>query len=375
MQDRTVKLKPKPELAAALQNPSEEDLTQLKVPNKYIVLFLRQFSALFQSGVPIIRAFEVVQDQPEAPALGRILAQIVHQIESGRSLSAAFRRYPKVFSKVFVTMIEVGEQTGSLAAALQLLVTTLERDERMAKRVRSALTYPIFILVLTLALTAILLYFVMPAFIGIFSDLGADLPIITRVILGSTHLVRSPLFWLLAIVALEGALYKLRSMREDPLSAVTLWSALQSIPLLGGILYHSSSARYCNAAGALLSSGHGLGKTLRLAADASGSPVLSSDSYPFVKAISEGELTSEYMKSRPNIYSNVICQMMATAEQASNAATMFAHAAAYHEVELESRIDFLAASLEPIMMAGVSLIVGTLIISTFLPLYGIIAKL
>jgi type IV pilus assembly protein PilC len=201
------------------------------------------------------------------------------------------------------------------------------------------------------------------------------LPMPTRLIIATTHAVRQPGTWLLALAAAGVLVPMLRDFARRPQGARTLFSLALRVPQLGGMLHNGTMARYCGALEALISAGMDLPRAFKLSAHASGNPLLAEDAEDLVDAIMEGGQASEHMLANPELYPPSLVQMVIAGEQAARLPEMFARAAAYYEMEAAYQIDALSASLEPLLLAGVSGLVGTIVISIFLPMYGYLEKL
>lgn len=352
-----------------------ERLQRVRIPSRALVLFSRQFVVLLRGGVPLVQCLNALCLQDEYPDLGLVLVEVTRRVEGGHRLSEALANFPGVFSKIVVVMVQIGEKTGSLDDSMDRLAGWLERDGELMQRVRSALTYPAFIMALTVVLTLGLFYGVMPAFLGIFQDMHVELPLITRIVVAFTLAVRNPLAWLIGGLVLGLGWRQLKRTWADERGRVVLYRAATRLPVLGAILWNGSSARFCCAVSALLMSGSNLQSSLRLGAAVSGSPVLDRDVVPLSNAVMNGIQPSEYMMLHPAIYSRTMTHMAAAGEEASRLPEMFARASEFHGLEMESQVDALKAALEPMMLSAVAIIVGTIIFSVFLPLYGFLNKI
>ena len=350
-------------------------MDRVRVPFQTRVLFTRQLVTLLQGGVPLVRALETLTLQEDQPEFGRLVESLTRQIESGQRFSAALAQYPQVFPRIYVAMVKIGEESGSLPQSLECLGGWLERDGQVLQRIRSALTYPAFVMAFACCLTLALFFFVMPPFLAIFVEMRVPLPLLTRLVMGVTAAVRSPIAWVLACLLVGGALRHLNKAWKDPIGRAFLYGLGLQIPLLGSVLWNGSSSRFCFAAAALLQSGTGLDRTLRLAAAVSGSPCLQKDIENLVQSVHEGNLVSSHMGENPDLYSNTMTHMAAAGEEVSRLPEMLGRAAAFHEIEMEAQVDGLKAALEPLMLVLVATIVGIILLSVFLPLYGFLNKI
>lgn len=354
---------------------SVQQLNQFRVPAQQLVLFSRQLTSLLQGGVPLVQALGTLREQPECPVLGQIVGDLENRVGSGFRFSAALALYPKIFGQLYVTMVRMGEMTGSLDSSLEQLSGWQERDEALRHKVVSALTYPVFVLLLASVLTLLLFYTILPSFVSIFDEMGTPLPLITQVVVLLTRMVRSPILWILVLAAIAAATTAWPRLRDNSAIRRRVFGALLRVPGLGGLLYHGTAARYCGALQVMLSTGFDLRQAAQLAAEASDNPLLEADSPFLVQSVVSGSPMSTHMSAHPEIYSKTMLHMTAAGEEASRVPEMLQRAMMFHELELQSRIDAVSAALEPLLLTGVSVIVGTILIAIFLPLYGILNNL
>ena len=350
-------------------------LARVRVPFQTRVLFTRQLVTLLRAGVPLVRALETLTLQDEQPDFGRVVQSITHQIETGQRFSAALSRFPLIFPRIYVVMVQIGEESGSLHETLNCLSGWLERDGQLRQRIRSALTYPAFVMAFAVCLTLALFLLVMPPFLSIFIEMRVPLPLITRMVMGITAAVRNPIAWVVTVFVVAGLRQQLKRAWQDPDGRAFLYGLVLQVPLLGSILWNGSSSRFCCAAEALLNSGSSLDKTLRLAVAVSGSPNLEQDIENLTRSVTQGNLLSDHMRQHPDHYSNLMAHMVSAGEEVSRLPEMLGRAANFHEIEMEGQVDALKAALEPLMLLAVATIVGLILLSVFLPLYGFLNKI
>lgn len=348
---------------------------QVKVRPQLVVAFTRQLATMLQSSVPILVALDTLSNQVEDPHFGEVIRRCCEKIETGGALSRAMGQFPTVFPNIYVTMVQIGESTGSLDAALDSLALWLERDEALRQRLRAALTYPVLVFSLAFLMTLAIFYTVMPTFVSIFSDMKMELPAITRVMMFITKALASPPDMLIAIGVVVALWTNFRRWVVTRKGRRSFYRFCLNIPVLGGMLLCGGLARYCSSMEALLRSGMTLIKSLRLAAEASGNPLLETDAVAMVASVSEGEPVAAHMERFPDLYPVTLKNMIASGEEVSQLPEMFARTAAFYEVEMNYRVDALGATLEPVLLGLVSIIIGSIVMSIFLPLYSYIGQL
>ena len=348
---------------------------KVTVPSQVLCIFSRQLATMLQNAVPIVQSLETLSHQEEYPNFGEAVRDIADKVSQGHKLSYQMSYYPRIFSKIFVTLIQIGEQSGDLDSSLERLSDWLERDNRLRERIKAALSYPIFVLILATVLTLFMFYTVLPSFLEIFRDMNVPLPLITRVVMFITEAVRQPGFWLLFLGTLGVVVSVSREFLKTLTGQAALWRVLRRIPLLGSMLIKGGCARYCMSVAAMLTTGMDLARTLRMAAGASGNPEFILDAPNMEKTISEGELVSEHMQLNPHIYPASLSHMVMAGEQSSRLPEMFARAGGYYDMEMNYTVDALSAAMEPLLLGSVASMVGTVSLSIFLPLYSFIGQM
>lgn len=347
----------------------------MRPKSRSVVLFSRQMAVLLRNGVPLVQALETLSDQPEDEAFGVVVRECTRKISTGHTLSHSLAGYPNVFPKVFVSMAEIGERTGSLDHALEQLADWLERDQDVERRIVGALSYPLFVFCLACLIMLAIFYTVMPGFLGIFREMNIPLPLVTQLIVAVTEAVRSPAAWATAMVVLWLLRQSLRKATSTLAGRAQLYTLLLRLPLLGTMLAYGSTARFCCCGKVLLSCGMDVMQAYRLSAAASGSPVLQRDTPSLLAAIREGEMVSDHMGRHPEIYDPTLTNMVMAGEEASRIPEMMGYAGYYYNLGLTSCIDTLGAALEPLLMGGIAIMVGTIVMAVFLPMYSYIGQL
>lgn len=349
--------------------------SRVSVPPLTVVIFTRQLASMLKSGVPVLQALDTLSNQVEHPQFGEVVRVCCVQVESGVQMSKAISRFPRIFPVIYLTMIRIGEQTGCLDDSLERLAGWLERDNALRQRLRSALSYPVFVLILSTVMTLALFYTLIPGFVEIFEDMKIELPLVTRVVIAITNALRNPGLVIAGSAGLGLSYIGLRRYASKPEGACNIYRLMLRVPLVGSMLTFGGLARYCAAMGALLATGMDISKALRLSAEASGNPLISEDGKKMVDSVVEGEPVSVHMKANPRIYPPTLCNLVASGEESSRLADMFNRSAGFFDMEMNYCVEALGAALEPLMLAGVSVVVGTIVISIFLPMYSYIGKL
>lgn len=353
----------------------ESTYRRVRVPPRMVALFTRQLSAMLLGGVPLLQALDTLQHNEECPDLGKVVTVVGDQIAAGHNFSHACSYFPRVFPTIYVSMVSMGEHVGQLDQSLDRLALWLEKDEALRQRIVSALTYPALILSVAGFLTLMLFYTVLPGFLQIFREMHIPLPLVTRVVMAVTDVVRSPGGWLLGFslfgLICGGVQYVLNRRRLR----IIAYGWVLRIPGLGRMLKAGALARYSAAAANLMHSGLELTKCYKLAAASSGSPLLEKDASNLIKAIQEGELASAHMESDRDLYPPTLVHLVAAGEEVSQLPELLGRAGTYYEEECNYLVECLSSAVEPLLLGVVASVIATVVLSIFIPMYSFIGNL
>lgn len=336
--------------------------------------FYRELSTMLNSGISLMDALQVVVDFASDETLVLVVAELQTKVSSGHRLSAAMAGFPKVFPPLAVSMVAMGETSGQLVRQLDQLSGWMEKDDHLRRQLKSALTYPAFALSLTAFLTLLLFVSVVPSFIDMFDDLGAELPLPTRLLVLITSVITSPAAWTVASLFLLAVLLLGRGYFESPDVRRECYRLALFVPVVGGLMRDTAMARFTAAAAAMLEAGTDFLTGLRLAAQASGSPLVAYDSRPMRSAVEQGESLSEHFATRPDIYPRTVVHLTHAGEESARVADMFGFLARHYEEQVSYRVELMSTLLEPLLMSGVAVVVGFIVISVFLPMYSLVGK-
>lgn len=349
--------------------------SRLKNPARSLALFTRQLAVLLSVGVQVVPALDSLAFQSDQEILRETLIQVSRDVQNGQRFSLALSRHPQVFSPLFTPLVGVGEQTGGLVVVMLHLADHLEKEAALGQKVRSALSYPLFVTGLAMLLAVILFRTVLPSFAEFFHNFSLPLPLPTRLILGLTDLAGRPLFWLVLVVLGWLVQRGLTRSLQEPDQKLALYRLVLGLPGFGPLLKVSSLARYCWVMQLTLESGVDLRRALLLSARASGSPTLEDDSQRASDSLREGELLSDHMLNERELYPNLLRQMVLLGEEATSMGKVLGHCGHWFEEEASYRISVLQAAVEPILLMSVSTLVAGVVLSVFLPLYACLDKL
>ena len=354
---------------------SEDWIQSVRLDPLAVAIFTRQLATLLQSGVAILRALDALAEQTDQAEMAEVLYTVRDTLSQGTSLSKACSSFRRVFPPLYITMLRVGEKSGALVVCLDRLADWLERDSRLVNRLKSGLTYPLFVLCLSLAITGMLFYFVLPPFLEMLLGLRVPLPLSTRFMYFITRLMHHPAAWLVAAGTALVGYRTLVHYVSQPAGNLRMWQVLLAVPVLGRTLRCYSMVRLCSAASALLHSGADLTSTWSLALEASGDPHLKEDAPALIGHIMEGGEVGQYLSSKAELYPLMLAQLLRVGEESARLGPMMEHLRCFYDQEVDTRLDTLTALLQPLLLLCVSGLLTFSMVSIFLPLYSYLTVL
>src|SRR5213594_2270861 len=343
-----------------------------KVAAKNLAVFTRQFSVMIDAGLPLVQCLDILGTQEEDKSFSAVILATRTDVESGASLADAMRRHPKTFDPLFTNMIAAGEAGGILDTILKRLATYIEKAVKLAGQVKSAMIYPIAVLVIAAGVVGVILWKVIPTFAALFSGLGADLPLPTRIVIAlSNNLVR---FFPIVLVALGLVAYGFRQYYATAGGKRVVDGALLKMPVLGNILRKIAVARFCRTLSTLISSGVPILDGLDITARTSGNAIVEDAVMVTRKSIERGETIAVPLKDT-KVFPAMVTQMIGVGEATGALDTMLAKIADFYEEEVDTAVAGLLTLLEPIMIAVLGVVVGGIVIAMYLPIFDLISKL
>ncbi|MFL6436761.1 MAG: type II secretion system F family protein [Terriglobales bacterium] len=343
-----------------------------KVAVKEIAIFFRQFSVMIDAGLPLVQCLEILAANQENPAFQKSLTGVRVTVEGGSTLANAMRQYPKVFDDLTTNMVEAGETGGILDLILQRLAAYVEKAVKLKAAVKSALIYPVSVISIAVLVVGALLKFVVPIFEKLFAGLGVDLPLPTRLVIGLSQFVQN--FWWVAVIALVALVFGVKQIRKDKKGRYLTDSLLLKLPIIGALLRKIAVARFTRTLGTLITSGVPILEGLSITARTSGNAVLEEALLRVRKAIEEGRTIVDPLKEC-GVFPNMVTQMIGVGEATGAMDNMLQKIADFYEDEVDAATKDLLTLLEPLMIAFLGVAVGGIVISLYMPLFAMIAKL
>src|SRR5579862_1572047 len=343
-----------------------------KVKVKDIAIFFRQFSVMIDAGLPLVQCLEILAANQENQAFQKTLTGVRTTVEGGATLANAMRQYPVVFDDLTTNMIEAGETGGILDIILQRLATYVEKAVKLKAAVKSALIYPVSVVSLAGLIVGALLKWVVPIFANLFAGLGVALPLPTRVVIGLSGFVGQ--FWWFFLFGGAGLIFGIRQMRKNPTAAYWMDYGLLKMPVLGLLLRKIAVARFTRTLGTLITSGVPILEGLSITARTSGNKVLEEALMRVRKAIEEGRTIVDPLREC-GAFPNMVTQMIGVGEATGAMDSMLQKIADFYEDEVDSATKDMLAMLEPIIIGLLGVTIGGIVISLYMPLFSMIAKL
>ena len=338
-----------------------------KILPKDIALFTRQLATMMKAGVPLLQAFDIVGRGNANPSVMKLLNDVRTDVETGTSLSAAFRKYPLYFNALYCNLVEAGEAAGILESLLDRLAIYMEKTEGIKSKIKSALMYPISVVVVAFVVVAVIMIFVIPAFKEVFSSFGADLPAPTLLVIGISEFFVK--FWWLIFGSVGGGLYFFfQAWKRSEKVQAFMDRALLKMPVFGDLIYKSVIARWTRTLSTMFAAGVPLVEALDSVGGASGNSVYASATQKIQVEVSTGTSLTVAMQNA-NVFPTMVLQMCAIGEESGSLDHMLGKAADFYEAEVDDMVAGLSSLMEPIIIVFLGGLIGGIVVSMYLPIF------
>lgn len=341
-----------------------------RIKSKDITVFSRQFATMINSGLAMLRALHILENQTKNQKLKAIISETKNDVEGGSSLSDAMEKHPKVFTRLYVSMVRAGEAGGILDDTLNRVATQLEAEDSLKRTIRSAMVYPLLIAAFALLVLTAMILFIIPVFSKMYADLGSQLPLLTRIMVGISDIMRS--IWGVFIIAIGiGAVYGLVRLKRTP-QGMAAWDKTKlKVPMgIGDIVRKVIMARFSRTLSTLVSSGVPILQAIDITGETAGNVVVTEAMANVKASVKEGRPMSEPL-TKVDVFPAMVTQMIAVGEETGAVDTMLNKIADFYEDEVNAAVKSLTSILEPIMMIGVGGLVGVIVISLYLPIFNL----
>ncbi|CAN5887952.1 type II secretion system F family protein [soil metagenome] len=340
-----------------------------RIKTKDLVLFTRQFATMINAGLPLVQSLDILAGQQPNKKAAEKIAAVLSDVESGSTLAEAMGRHKDFFSEIYVNMVTAGEAGGILDVILLRLAEYLEAAEKLKRKVKGAMFYPVTVLSFSGLAIAGLLIFVIPTFAGFFEAANVPMPLLTRFVMGASDFLLA--WWWALVAGFVGLGFLLRAYRKTPAGRLTTDRLLLRIPVLGGVLRKSAIARFSRTLGTLVQSGVPILDGLEITARTAGNRVVQEAVMKSRASIAGGETIAEPLK-RSDVFPPMVVQMINVGEQTGGLDDMLSKIADFYDEEVDSSVSALTSIMEPVMIVFLGAIVGVMVVAMYLPIFDII---
>ena len=340
-----------------------------RVSVKDLGVFTRQFATMINAGLPMVQCLDILSQQTEKEFLKTSIAKVMADVEGGATLGEAMGKHPKVFSTLYVNMVEAGEAGGILDVILIRLATFLEKLDALQRKVKSALTYPTVVACVALGATAFMLIFIIPTFAKMFVDFGGELPLPTKIVIGISDFLR--MFWWAIGASIAGGVVAFQRYYKTEQGRYNCDKLMLRVPVLGTVVRKGSVARFTRTLGTLISSGVPILQGLEITARTAGNKVVERAVMATRESISQGNTISEPLKEC-GVFPPMVTSMIAVGEQTGALDEMLDKIASFYDSEVDTAVDSLTAIIEPVMIVIMGVVVGGMLIAMYLPMFKLV---
>ena len=334
---------------------------------KDMAIFTRQLATMMKAGVPLLQAFDIVGRGNPNPRVTKLLNDIRTDVETGTSLSVAFRKYPLYFDNLYCNLVEAGEAAGILDQLLDRLAVYMEKTEAIKSKIKSALMYPISVLVVAFVVVAVIMIFVIPAFKEVFSSFGADLPAPTLVVIAISEFFVS--YWWLIFGGLIGGFYFfMQAWRRNEKVQHFMDRLMLKLPIFGTLVEKSCIARWTRTLATMFAAGVPLVEALDSVGGAAGNSVFTKATVKIQQEVSTGTALTVAM-TNANLFPSMVLQMCAIGEESGSIDHMLGKAADFYEAEVDDMVAGISSLMEPIIIVVLGVIIGGIVVSMYLPIF------
>ncbi len=339
------------------------------IKSKDLTTFTRQMATMLRAGVPLLQSFDIVARSHPNPSMARLVTDIRNDVETGTSLSAAFRKYPKYFDHLYCNLVEAGEEAGMLELILDRLATYQEKTLAIKSKIKSALTYPIAVMIVAMIVVTIIMLFVVPTFKDVFSQFGAQLPGPTLIVIAMSNFFVH--YWyVMAAVLVLGGYFGFQAWKRSERVQELADRALLRMPVFGQLVVKGALARWTRTLSTMFGAGVPLVEALDSVAGASGNIVYQRATEKIQQEVSTGtSLTLSMQNSR--VFPPLVLQMASIGEESGSLDSMLGKVADIYEAEVDELVKALSSLLEPIIIVVLGILIGGLVIAMYLPIFNL----
>jgi type IV pilus assembly protein PilC len=337
-----------------------------------LIMFTRQLSSMIASGLTLMRSLEILKDQIQNPAMSDVIAEVINDVSEGKTLAQAIDKHPKIFSPIYRSIIAAGEQSGLMDKVLARLADNLEKQDRLKSTVKSALMYPIIVLILMGGVMAIMVGFVLPQLTGLYTSLHVDLPLPTKIVVGISNFAVSA--WPVTLAAVFLTVFLYRRWHKTPDGQLVIDSILLKLPVFGNLIKESILAEFSRTLGLLIGTGTLVVEALNETADTAGNVLYKNAILEVCKRVEKGVSLGDSL-GHYSLFPPLIVQLVRVGEQTGKMDETLLRASEYYEREVDQTVKTLTTAMEPFIMVVLGIGVAFLIISVLTPIYSLITSI
>jgi len=338
-----------------------------KITPADIAVFSRQLATMMKAGVPLVQAFGIVGEGHENPSMRDLILEIKADVEAGGTFHHALKKHPQYFDDLFCNLVDAGEQSGALETLLEKIATYKEKSESLKAKIKKALVYPVSVLVVAFAVTAILLMFVVPVFAEMFQGFGADLPVFTQFVVGLSDSFIE--YWYFIFGGIVGIFFSIKTLKQKS-EKFNLWfdGFILKAPVISELTNKSAIARFSRTLSTMFAAGVPLVEAMDSVAGASGNRLFSAAILRIRDDIAAGQQLQVSL-AQSGLFPNMVIQMVAIGEESGALDDMLSKVADYYEEQVDNAVDSLTALMEPMIMVFLAIVIGGLVVAMYLPIF------
>ena len=340
-----------------------------RAKDKHLAIYTRQFSTMIDAGLPIVQCLTILGEQSESKVLRQVTAAIARDVEGGSTLADAFRKYPRTFDELYTNMLQVGEAAGVLDTVLQRLAGYIEKAASLKRKVKGAMVYPLTIISVAVLVIIFMMTFVIPTFAQMFAGLGAELPVVTKVVLWLSNVTRRYLLFILA--GLVAFVFGVRAFYRTDRGSLLIDRFMLKVPIAGALVQKVAVARFTRTLGTLMAAGVPILEGLRITARSAGNRVVEGAVMQARDAVTSGRSLSEPLRMVP-VFPPMVVHMISVGESTGALDQMLSKIADFYDDEVDTAVGTLMSLLEPVMIVILGVIIGGLVVAMYLPIFKIV---
>jgi len=339
-----------------------------KITPADVAVFSRQLATMMKAGVPLVQAFDIVGQGHSNPSMAELIFKIKASVEAGNTLASAMAEHPLYFDDLFISLVDAGEQSGALETLLEKVATYKEKTEALKTKIKKALTYPISVLVVALVVSVILLVFVVPTFSDMFASFGADLPAFTQMVVEMSEFMIAD-GWIVGVIIASIITSIMQLKKRSKKFNENLDKLFLKLPIVSGLTHSSAVARFSRTLATMFAAGVPLVEAMDSVAGAAGNVVYKNAIINIRDEIAQGTTLQASLSQRPELFPNMLIQMVGIGEESGALDEMLAKVADYFEAAVDDAVDNMTTLMEPLIMSFLAVVIGGLVIAMYLPVF------